>query len=280
METILVPTDYSAAAKNAALYAISLAAQLQAKKIVLYNAYQAAPVIAETAVAPATTLPFFNIESLRDVSNMGMRQFKDSIQDFCPADVEIDQQTEYAILDSGIDDICEKLQADLIVLGITGTSKLEEVLIGSTAITIAKNCTIPVIVVPEEAKYRPVKNIVLACDFKKVVETTPVVPIKNMLNATKAVLHIVNIYQSEDEITAAKTYQQELLNSILQEYNPHFHFEYNTDFIAGINAFAEVNSIDLIISIPKKHSFFEALFKERHIKKLAFHSNVPLMYIH
>ena len=280
MKTILVPTDYSATAKNAAMYALHLASQLQAKKIVLYNAYQAPPIIAETAVMPTAVMPFFDIEDLGDISNTGMRRFKESIQSWCPRDVEIEQLTEFAALDIDINEVCKKTNATMIVLGITGASKLEEVLIGSTAINVMKNTAVPVIIVPDDARYAPVKNVMLACDYKNVVETTPVQPLKNILDSTKAALHIANIYKDEKEITSAKTYQQELLHSLLKDYNPQFHFEYNEDFITGINHLAKANNIDLIITIPKRHTFFDGWFKERHTKKLAFHSHVPLMYIH
>lgn len=280
MKTILVPTDYSAAAKNAALYAIHLASQLQAQTIVLYNAYQAPPVITENAIMPTATTPFFDIETLRDISETGMKHFKQSIESFCPAGIKIEHITEYATLDVDVNQVCKKTSADLIVMGITGTSKIEEVLIGSTALSVVKNTKTPVIIVPSDAHYTSIKNVMLACDYKKVAETTPVQPIKSILDATKAALHVVNIYRSDKDISSAKTYQQELLHSLLKEYEPQFHFEYNEDFITGINDFVEANKIDLIIAIPKKHSFFEGLFKQSHAKKLAFHSHVPLMCIH
>lgn len=280
MKTILVPTDYSATAKNAALYAIHLASAIKVSKIVLYNAYQTPAVVADTAVMPTAAIPFFDVEDFRSISNTSMRHFKDSIQSFCPADIEIVQQIEYAGLESDINEICEKTNAHLIVLGITAASKIEEVLIGSTAINVVKSTKTPVIIVPAEARYSSVKNVMLACDFKKVAETTPLQPIKNILDATKASLHIVNIYDNENDITSGKTYQQELLHSLFIDYNPQFRFEYNEDFVTGINNYAQANNIDLIITIPKKHAFFEGLFKERHIKKLAFHSHVPLMCIH
>jgi hypothetical protein len=134
--------------------------------------------------------------------------------------------------------------------------------------------------VPVDAAYTAINNIMFACDFKRVVEITPIQPIRDVLDATGAALHIVNVYENDKEITADKTEQQELLHSLLKEYHPTFHFENNEHFIDGINHFVEANSIDLIITIPRKHKFFEGLFKERHTKKLAFHSNVPLMYIH
>ena len=39
MRTILVPTDFSATAQNSAFYALGLAKELGASKLVLYNAY-------------------------------------------------------------------------------------------------------------------------------------------------------------------------------------------------------------------------------------------------
>lgn len=280
MKTILVPVDYSETAKNAVLYALQLASQINATKIVLYNAYQTPPVIAETAVMPAAAMPFFDVEDYASISKTGMQRFKDSIQSFCPSGVEIEQQTEYAELGNDINDVCEQTNASLIVMGITVTSKIEEVLAGSTAISVMKNTKTPVITVPADARFTTIQNVMLACDFKKVVETTPVHPIKNILDATKARLYIVNVYENEKAITADKTYQQELLHSLLKEYEPQFHFEYNEDFMTGINNLTETNNIGLIITIPKKHGFFEGLFKERHTKKLAFHSHVPLMFVH
>jgi nucleotide-binding universal stress UspA family protein len=277
MKTILVPTDFSDIARNAASYAMRLAADVDAQKIVFYNAYQAPPVLTDNTI-PA--MPVMDIETMRDISEQSMKAFQEKMQQECPAGVALEHRTGFSILSDDINDICEDVGADLIVMGITGTSKIEEVLIGSTAISVMKLTKVPVIIVPAEATYNSIKNVMLACDFKNVIETTPVQPIKNILHATKAALHVVNVYESEKEITADKTYQQELLQSLLKAYDPQFHFENNDNFIDGINHFVETNNIDMIITIPRKHKFLEGLFKERHTKKLAFHSHVPLMYIH
>lgn len=280
MKTILVPTDYSASAKNAALYALKLASQLHADKIVFYNAYQAPPVIAEQAVMPTAAAPFLDIETYRDISSTGMQHFKQSLENFYSPEVKVEELTEYAAIDNEINNVCKRTAADIIVMGITGTSKIEEVLIGSTAINVIHNTKIPVIIVPSNANYTSINNVMLACDFTKVMETTPVKPIKSLLDATKAALQIVNIYENSKELDTARSYQQELLRSLLKDYNPTFSFVQNKDFITGVNDFVEKNMIDLIITIPKKHGFFEGLFKESHTKKLAFHSHVPMMCVH
>jgi nucleotide-binding universal stress UspA family protein len=278
MKTILAPTDFSAPSKNAALYALHLAKDLNAHKIILFNAYQPAPlVIAEPAT---TSIPAIDIQIIREISDAGMQKFKQEIQQHCPAEIQLEAINDFASIADGINDICAKSGADLVVMGITGTSKIEEVLIGSTSTSVMKNTKIPVIIVPEEARYSVIRNIMFACDYKKVAETTPVEAITNILNATNANLHIVNVSESEKTVPSDTVQQQSLLLSLFKGYEPHFHFEHNKDFMTGINHFVETHNIDLIITIPKKHTFFEGLFRASHSKKLAFHSQVPLMCIH
>lgn len=276
MNTILVPTDFSATAKNAAQYAIRLGADLGVKKIVLYNAYQSTPVITEPTM-PA--MPLMDVDMLQDVSRDSMKHFRQSLQEECPAGIELEEKAEFGILSNEINEVCESCSVDLIVMGVTGTSKIEEVLIGSTAISVFKHSKIPVLVVPANGAYTPIKNVALASDLKKVMETTPVQTIKRILDETKARLHVLNVYEGEKKISSDKTYQQELLQSLFKDYKPEFHYASNEKFINGINDFVDNNKIDLIIVIPRRHGIFDSPFKESHSKQLAFHSHVPLMYV-
>jgi nucleotide-binding universal stress UspA family protein len=273
MKTILVPTDFSATARNAAFYAIDLANQLQARKIILYNAYQA-PVVTEPTMP---VMQMLDVDTLKKISEDSMKQFKSSFAEAESSNIQIETICEYAVLPNAIRDICEKTGADLVVMGITGSSKFEEVLIGSTAISVVKHTKVPVIVIPPSAKCNKIEKVMLACDYKKVEETTPVLPIKKLLDATNAKFFVLNISGKQK---GADTRQEELISRMFSEYNIEYSYSNNDDFINGINDFAEANNIDMIITIPKRHGMFDGLFKESHTKQLAFHSHVPLMCIH
>ena len=284
MKTILVPVDFSDTSKNAAAYALNLASVVEAKKVILYHAFElttiASPsMMTDTGAIPITALPVMSMEMMEEISNNNMRYFSESLQDICPAGVVVEKKTEPATL-LDINEISKETGADLIVMGVEGLGKFEEALVGSMEISIVKISRVPVIIVPPDAKYTSVRNIMLASDLEKVAETIPVQPIKTLLNATKAQLYVVTIYENDKDISAEKTYQKELLHSLLKEYEPSFYLKSNDSFINGINDFVETNKINMIIAIPKKHGFFEGLFKERHTKMLAFHSHIPLMYIH
>jgi nucleotide-binding universal stress UspA family protein len=274
MKTILVPTDFSATARNAALYAIEIANQLNASKIILYNAYHA-PVVTEPTMP---VMQMLDIDTLRKISDDGMKEFRVLIDLKNNSGLMIEEINEFAVLPNAIAEVCHRTGAELIVMGITGASKFEEVLIGSTAISVVKNTKTPVIIIPPNAKCNQIKQVMLACDYKKVAETTPLQLIKKLLDETNAKLFVVNINQSEKGSNT--DLQNNLLKSMFNNYNIELYSIKNEDFITGINDFAEKNNIDIIISIPKKHGLFEGLFKESHTKQLAFHSHVPLMCLH
>ncbi len=276
MKTILVPTDFSETAKNAALYAIHLGNQLQATKIILYNASEE-PMPTDMNMGP---INFIGVDATIEASKIALEKFENKIIAECPTQMEIIRKSEYTFLSNDINELSASLGADLIVMGVTGGGKLEETLVGSNAVHIARHSLIPVIIIPPGAKFSQIEEVLLACDFKKVVETTPVVPIKEILDATHAKLFILNIDHNQKDFDAETPFESLMLNEFFHEYDPQYHFSQNPDFIEGVNEYALKESVDLIITIPKKHGLLDGLFSRNHTKELAFHSHVPLMMVH
>ncbi len=276
MKTILVPTDFSETAKNAAQFAISFAKQVQAKRIILYNAFQS-PVVTDPNMALVDVV---DIKELQKSSEENLQRFKMILKPFCSPDIAIDTISEYGMLAVDINDVCQAQHADAIVMGVTGTGKLSETLIGSFAIDVARHAKIPVIIVPPGAGFTEINEIMLACDFSKVVESTPVGPIKRILDETGARLFVVHVDHNKKHYTEETPFESLMLDTLLQGYKPEYHFVDNENFVDGINNFALEKQVDLIITIPKKIGWFEGLFHKSHTKALAFHSHVPIMIVH
>lgn len=277
MQTILVPTDFSATAKNAAIYAIELAKQIGATKVIIFNAYEAVmPTMTMDPTVPSI-MPV-DIETYKNISETGLQKFAADLQAACNNQVVLETLNDLNTLVSGISEAAGKTGANLIVMGITGGNALEESLIGSNTVDVAKAITVPMIIVPPNAVFKTIEEITLAVDLKKVEATTPTQPIKNLLDVIKAKLFVLHVNDGEDD--ADKDDQMGVLNGLLEGYNPEYFFVNNISFIDGINDFVDSKNVDLIITIPKKHSWFETLFKRSHTKLLAFHSHVPLMVVH
>jgi nucleotide-binding universal stress UspA family protein len=277
MKPIVVPTDFSPTAYNAAKYAIGLASQLHATKIILYNAYQ--QYIAEDPMM--MTVVTQDPAELQKVSEEGLAHMMETLHKDVTDFPDVECMSDYNTITNGILDACKKYDAGLIVMGITGASgKLDEVVIGSNALDVSRRSHMPVIIVPSNAAFTPVKKVLFACDFRKVVDTTPVAPVKELLDATQAELHVLHVEADGHDFRPDTPFESLMLDELLRNYSPQYHFEKDDHFTEAINKFATENQIDLIIVIPKKHGFFESIFKRSHTKALAFHSHIPLMTIH
>lgn len=276
MKTILVPTDFSSTAKNAAMYAINFAKQLKYERIILYNAYQA-PLTTDPDIAMINTV---DITELEKSSKTNLENFKMLLKPYCDASVTLDIISEYGAVTYDINEICKSNEVDFIVMGVTGVGKVEETLIGSFAIDVARRSEVPVIIVPPDATFTKIEEVMFACDFSKVVETTPVDSIKKLLDASEAKLFVVNIDHNNKRFNSDTPFESLMLDTLLYDYKPEYRFIDDPDFVEGINKAALDKQVDLIITIPKKMGWFEGLFKKSRTKMLAYHSHVPLMVVH
>ncbi len=281
MKTILVPVDYSATAKNAAYYALSLAKQLGAIKIILYNAFQPpvpADPISITTDGNFNTIGLYDVEGLSESNKVHLDNLKKEINDTYSSGIIVEAFSEYNTLRDGIIEICRSQDIEMIVMGISEADGLTETLIGSNSLDVAKHTTTPVIIVPHGATYKPIQQVLFTCDYKNVTKTIPVALLKNILTATGAHLHVLHV--DADAETKEHLQQEAILKNLLQDIPADYQTLEHNDFKEVVNQFAVQHNIDLIVAIPKKHNFFEGLFHHSHTKTLAFHSNIPLLLIH
>ena len=136
-------------------------------------------------------------------------------------------------------------------------------------------------IVPPHAKFNGINNIALTSDFKNVVETTPVLAIKTILELFSAQLHIVNV-DNEHYVSLTEEYLDERgkMQKLFLDFNPEFYFIGINDFYEAIDEFVKSKNIDMIIVMPKNHRFMNSIFSTSHTKKLAFHSPVPILAAH
>lgn len=273
MKTFIVPIDFSDTSKNAALYALHLADQIHDGHIILYHAF-------DEIVAGDDGTPLYNdIEARRNIALWGLGNVKNSFN--IPSWIEMSCVAEEGTVVKNVHQFAAAHNADMIVMGITGSTRLDQILIGSTTLNVITHATIPVMIIPPDAVYKGLKNVVFTSDFKEVEKTTPFVSLLKVLNLFKPKLHVVNV-DSEHYVELTDAYKQErvIIEENLLGYSPEFSFIRAFDFIEGINRFVDSRNIDALITVPKKHNFLSELFKTSHTKKLAYHSHVPIIAIH
>ena len=260
MTTIIVPTDLSQVADNAARYAAQMVKGVYDVNFILYHVYE-------------------NDED-KDAVNILMDRLKDELQ--TRHIIKVETRTEET---GDFIDLLEKQarhsDAHLIVMGITGKSKLEQVFMGSNTLKVIERNVCPVLVVPATAQYFEIKNVCLLSDFRDVEKSVPDVPIKNVLNLFRPSLHIVNV-NSEHYVSLTPEYMAERnrMLDMFQGYKPEFYFIGTYDLVDTVQTFVADKNIDLLVTVPRNHSFFGNLFKTSNTKKLVYESTIPILAAH
>lgn len=261
--TIIVPTDLSQVADNAARYAAQMIKGHYDVKFILYHVYD-------------------NDED-KETADILIGKLKEELQGKHYIKVETRMEEGGDFIDA-LEKEARHCDADLIVMGITGKtgkSKLEQVFMGSNTLKMIERNVCPVLVVPATAQYFEIKNVCLLSDFKDVKGSIPDVPIKKALNLFKPSLHVVNV-NSDHYVSLTPEFMDERgrLLEMFKEYSPEFYFIGTFDLVDTVQTFVADKKIDMLVTIPRNHSFFGNLFKTSKTKQLVYESTVPILAAH
>lgn len=274
MKKILVPTDFSDTSKNAAKYAAQMLHDRPGTQMILYYVYDGL-----TAGSDGTLLAEDD-EDRKVILGQALWNMRSELNAISDVDIQTATEKGSSLIDS-IDRYVRHHAIDLVVMGITGATKLEQVFMGSNTLKLVNHCTCPVMIVPPDAVYTPIKEVALTSDFKNVETTIPFESIKRLLDLFEPTLYVINV-DSEHYVEISEQYKAEkkIMEEQFANYDPQFAFIRLYDFLDAINQFAKDKEVDFIITVPKKHSFLSNLFRSSTTKKLAYHSHIPIVAIH
>lgn len=273
MKSLLILTDFSEAAFRAAEYACGIAPLLQTERIILYHAYQ-------THVG-GTEIPI--MESSRELYLESMKSLgllHDRVSAMAGSAVKIDMVARETYITEAIGEYASGENVTAIVMGVSGKSNLEQLLLGSTTSAVLKNSRIPVLVVPQDALAgRPVETIVFATDLED-ADRLSAVQLDEILAGFKAKLYVVNVFPETEEKYTPEAFEAITdLHRLLEKYDPVFGYISRDDVVEGILSYAAERQASLIMAVPKKHGAFSSLFHKSISKKLAYNSDVPLLFL-
>jgi nucleotide-binding universal stress UspA family protein len=271
MKTILLPTDFSAAANNAANYAANMALAVKADLFLLH--------VYDTAVGYSEVPLLIDPEELKESAENEICKLREQLIRNTGGKIKIGTSVNLGTFFDELESVCDKVNPYAVIMGNQGTSTTLRLLFGSHTVQAMKHLQWPLITVPKGVRYPGMKRIGLACDFKKAIDETTIDEIKLLVNDFNAELHVLNIEQQ-------KTYDPEfgfesgLLQVMLFELKPCYHFFKNENIDEGIMEFTEKNNIDLLIMMPKRHSMLDKFMHKSHTKQLVLYSHVPVMALH
>jgi nucleotide-binding universal stress UspA family protein len=273
MPVIITATDFSEIGDNAVRYACSLAKDNGASIIVVHS------FIVPVAFSD-TPMPVMPIDDSKQIAEERMKKELNELRASFP-DLDLVGKIMYGdIVDSLQEYIEDEVQPWLIVLGNSGTGEESALWLGSTALSALKNLPYPVVAIPAGVTYKGVQKICFACDYKHVTGHLPTQQLLDIVDHTKAELHVLNVDHNDKGVDAETPLETEELHQYLKPANPQFHYVDDANTDEAINAFVQSNHMDWLVVIPHKHSFFEGLFHKSHVKAMVRMSQVPIVALH
>ncbi len=275
MKTILVPTDFSKSAENALYYAIELAKKDNAKIILLHASHIYAP----EYIIPMDILK--NEYEKEHIKNE-LQAKKELIKIANAGNIQCEYiDTDQEII-NGIEKTIDEKKIDMVIMGTKGSQNVLNELFGSNTSKLIQRSNVPVIAVPENYTSREIKKITYATAFYStdVKAIKRIVEIAKLYHAQVNILHVI----SEDMNYAS---EKDQLRNFMNEVNRKINYQ-NISFQLfqgktvsdGLDKYIKSNDTNIMVMSTQQRNFFERLFQKSNTKKVALHSEIPLMAIH
>jgi nucleotide-binding universal stress UspA family protein len=267
---ILIPTDFSPLSKVAVRYAVKLGKKLKAELVIL-------TVISLDGPPGRGVL---NVKYLED------KLTENSVEDSARLISEIRSEIKGKInitsqvvrgypVENVVANYAHHNDIDIIVMGTKGATGLKKIVLGSNAVAVINKSNIPVIVIPEFARFTNLKDIIYATDILNIKdELKTVVSFAKEFNATVHILHVVSpigegkldIKQTVVKLTKAMEYKKITITVSLHE-----------DAAEGIDQYVIKHKADMLVMFTHELTFFKRIFGQSVTREMAFLSNVPLL---
>jgi len=269
---ILIPTDFSKLSKVAVHYAATIAKKLKAELVLLNVIFINAPPRAAVAM---------KVKTIEDAMADNAKQ--DSIQLINELKKENKNlNVSYEIIRGyPVEDVVEVYakhhEIDLVIMGTKGASGLTKVLIGSNAAAVINKSTIPVITVPEHARFNGIKRIVYSSDMHETVpEMQTLIPFARLFGAAIFILHVMPV-NSKRKIDIVKIKKDIISKFDFKDVS--IHVSINNEIADGIDEFIADVKADMLTMFTHDLTFLEKLFGKSVTREMAFHTGIPLLTI-
>jgi nucleotide-binding universal stress UspA family protein len=272
MKKIIAPVDFSAVSKNAALYAANMAAYLDIP-LVLLHVTELPLSYGEIPAVPV------NEEQLLDDGDSLLKKLANEIDEELAGQVNIETISRTGNPLYEIAHYCNRIKAYALIIGTHGNSGFTRLLLGSTTLGVIRECNVPVIIVPNGYAFQKPYKFGLASDLNDVLHTIPaglVIQFVNDFGSKLEILHVDKNGVEEEQELVAETNQ---INTIFAEQHPKVKILKSAFTEETLLNYSVEKGLDLLIIVPKKHSWIDLLINHQHTKNIALHAAIPVMVL-
>jgi nucleotide-binding universal stress UspA family protein len=264
---ILVPTDFSDNANNALEFAKKIALKEKAS-ITLIFAFYAVYDFAAQATEIVGQIEADAKKALKKSTELGQK-----------TGIEVDYRIVQGTVASAITSLAYREDYDLIVMGTQGASGIKKALIGSNTGHVIKECKVPVLAVPQNAKWENWKKFSIGLELDKEEEKffNLLFKLTGHMNLPYEFFHVKTENSFEKDLGLIGL--EEMLKEKFEGKKINFAVESAADVNLGMESYLNKNKGSILVMFYKNKSFFEYLFNRSTSLEMAYHTHVPLLVI-
>lgn len=275
MKKILFPIDFSNVANNAFVHALGLA-KLVHGELILLHTYEL-PIV-DNQFAPQNYKEIF--DSL-ELSNFD--RFKDEIpklRDIAAAHHLEDIKMSHMLMDGdliyNVKEIIKSETIDFVVMGTSGASGWKEMFLGTNTGEAIANLSVPVLSIPENAKYSKIETIGFTTRFRE-KDKDALAKVIKIAKAAGAMVKCLYVETKNSDNTEA-TYKD--WEDYFKDEPVQFFIIPSEKVNETIEEFIVHQDIDVLAMLTYKRSFFQWLFTTSFTEKMSYHCNIPILALH
>jgi len=272
MKPILIATDFSPAATNAADYAAQLS-KLMGAPLVLFHAWSLPVMTGETLAMPVT------IDDIEKEQAIAVRKEAQRIENTWG--VKVDPQEKAGFAADEIVDYCREHNIGMVIMGIRHhTSKMGRWL-GSVSTAFIGRSEVPALIIPEGKTFHQPSTLLFATDLHTQTGWKEFDTLKDIAEKLKSEVHIVNAVETVSEVETTEGRSGIQLEGRLRDFPHTWHFQGPGEgtVLEAISNIAKEISADWIVAVPHHLPFLQQLFHASLTKKLAFETDRPLLVL-
>ncbi|HLL42176.1 MAG TPA: universal stress protein [Segetibacter sp.] len=260
MKTLLVPVDFTATSENAVNFAIEWCRTYEYERIILLKTFYDSIFEGLIVSAEYSNVNEEYINRQREDDREQLDALCKSVADRLSGVKVMTAVSEFPLL-RGIFEIFQNEKPDLIIVGSDNYSYSSGSIISGNVISIAKTSPIRVLVVPAEYTYQPVQQVLLPYNLNMLKDLEKLNSLQSSPEWNNLKLLVLNIDTNQRIIKVPEKYNEaeDKFQNLLKNFEHEIYYTTDKNLINSIANFTKEHTVQLIIALPRKHSFLYRL---------------------
>ncbi len=270
--TIIFPTDFSPCANNAMKFALEMAKALKTD-IVAVHEVDVSGIHSSTMISSDT---LNMVSMLEEQATAALDQVKEQI-----IDAGVKCETQLLIgksLNNYLNHI-EETESPFIIMGTVGSNAIENRILGSHTAKVINHIKSPLLVVPEEANFDGIADIIFATDYKTsdAEHFKFLTEIANYFKSSIEAVHVTDgAFNEATELTLLSDFEKEIRKTV-DYLKLTFQLLYAKNIEDRLHTMIKEQKVDMLVLVTQKRSFFERFFEKSLTKKMIYHTHIPML---